>query len=83
MKCLFCKYERVHQHGKTAKGVERFKYPACAQTFTAKFIPLYYRRQVNATEVHTILPAQRESVSSRFTRYANCAVDGLERADSA
>ncbi len=65
MKCLVCEHERVHKHGKTAKGVERFKCLVCNNTFTTTFDPVYYRRQVNETEVHTILPAHREGVSIR------------------
>jgi transposase-like protein len=55
----------VHKHGKTAKGVERFKCPVCAQTFTATFDTVYYRRQVSASEMHTILQSHREGVSIR------------------
>jgi transposase-like protein len=65
MKCPFCEHERVHKHGKTAKGVERFKCPVCNNTFTTTFDTVYYRRQVSETEVHTILQAHREGVSIR------------------
>ncbi len=65
MKCPFCEHERVHKHGKTAKGVERFKCPVCDQTFTATFDTVYYRRQVSASEMHTILQSHREGVSIR------------------
>lgn len=65
MKCPFCEHERVHKHGKTAKGVERFKCPVCNQTFTTTFDTIYYRRQVSAAELHTILQSHREGVSIR------------------
>jgi transposase-like protein len=65
MKCPFCQHERVHKHGKTAKGVERFKCPVCHNTFTSTFDTVYYRRQVSETEVHTILQAHREGVGMR------------------
>lgn len=65
MKCLFCDHDRVHKHGKTKKGVEGFKCPACRNTFTATFDTLYYRRQVSEAEVHTILQSHQEGVSIR------------------
>jgi transposase-like protein len=65
MKCPFCQHERVHKHGKTAKGVERFKCPVCNNTFTSTFDTVYYRRQVSEAEVHTILQAHREGVGVR------------------
>jgi transposase-like protein len=65
MKCPFCDHERVHKHGKTQKGVERFKCPHCQSTFTTTFDTLYYRRQVSEAEVHTILQSHQEGVSIR------------------
>jgi transposase-like protein len=65
MKCPFCDHERVHKHGKTKKGVERFKCPACTNTFTETFDTVYYRRQVSETEIHTILQSHQEGVSIR------------------
>lgn len=65
MKCPFCDHERVHKHGKTKKGVERLKCPHCTSTFTATFDTLYYRRQVDEAEVHTILQSHQEGVSIR------------------
>jgi transposase-like protein len=65
MKCHFCDHERVHKHGKTKKGVERFKCPACGNTFTATFDTLYSRRQVSEPEVHPILQSHQEGVSIR------------------
>jgi transposase-like protein len=65
MKCPFCDHERVHKHGKTQKGVERFKCPACTNTFTETFDTVYYRRQVSEAEMHTILQSHQEGVSIR------------------
>jgi transposase-like protein len=65
MQCPFCDHERVHKHGNTAKGIERFKCPVCAQTFTSTFDTLYYRRQVSEAEVHQILQSHQAGVSLR------------------
>jgi transposase-like protein len=65
MRCPFCDHERVHKHGKTLKGVERFKCPACQQTFTQTFDTVAYRRQVSAAEMDTILQSHPEGVSLR------------------
>jgi transposase-like protein len=65
MRCPFCDHERVHKHGKTLKGVERFKCPACQQTFTQTFDTVAYRRQVSAAEMDTILQSHQEGVSLR------------------
>jgi len=65
MKCPFCDHERVHKHGKTAQGVERFKCPNCNNTFTATFDTVSYRRQVSEAEIHTILQSHQEGVSIR------------------
>lgn len=65
MQCPFCEHEPVHKHGKTAKGVQRFKCPDCQQTFTQTFDTIYYRRQVSETEVHTILQSHQEGTSLR------------------
>lgn len=54
MRCHACEHERVHKHGKTTKGVERFKGPRGQQTFTQTFDTLYYRRQVSESEIHSI-----------------------------
>jgi transposase-like protein len=55
MRCPFCEHGRVHKHGKTLKGLERFKCPACQQTFTETFDTVACRRQVSAAEMDTIL----------------------------
>jgi transposase-like protein len=65
MQCPFCEHQRVHKHGKTAKGVDRFKCPACGHTFTTTFDTIYYRRQVSQAEVHQILQSHQEGVSLR------------------
>lgn len=76
MKCHFCDHERVHKHGKTKKGVERFNCPACGNTFTATFDTLYYRRQVSEAEVHTILQSHQEGVSIRgISRVSQRSID--------
>jgi transposase-like protein len=65
MRCPFCDHGRVYKHGKTLKGVERFKCPACQHTFTQTFDTVAYRRQVSAAEMDTILQSHPEGVSLR------------------
>lgn len=69
-----CKHDKAHKHGRTAKGVQRFKCPECSQTFTETFDTLYYRRQVSEDEVQMILQSHSEGTSlrgvSRITRRA-------------
>ncbi len=55
MECLLCGHEKVHKHGKTAKGIQRYKCPDCRQTFPENLNTLYYNRQLSSDEVHTIL----------------------------
>lgn len=65
MECPLCGHHKAHKHGRTAKGHQRFKCPACQQTFTETFDTLYYRRQLAPEEVHTILQAHSEGSSLR------------------
>lgn len=65
MPCPLCGHEKVHKHGKTSKGSQRYLCPHCHQTFSETFDTLYYRRQVNPAEVHTILQSYAEGSSLR------------------
>jgi transposase-like protein len=51
--------------GITSKGSQRYFCPACKQTFTDTFDTIYYRRQLQADEVHTILQSHCEGSSLR------------------
>lgn len=65
MECPLCGHHTAHKHGRTAKGHQRFKCPACDQTFTETFDTLSYRRQLAPEEVHTIWQAHSEGSSLR------------------
>jgi transposase-like protein len=65
MQCPFCGHGKLHKHGRTRKGRQRFKCPKCQQTFTESFDTIYYRRQVSQQEVHTILQSHSEGSSLR------------------
>jgi transposase-like protein len=65
MQCPLCGHDKAHKHGRTPKGVKRFKCPQCNQTFTETFDALYYRRQVSEAEVHTMLQSHSEGASLR------------------
>ena len=65
MNCPFCGSSKVHKHGQTSKGSQRFLCPQCKQTFTDTFDTVYYRRQVTPEQVETILQAHAEGSSLR------------------
>ncbi len=65
MNCPFCESPKVHKHGQTSKGSQRFLCPQCKQTFTDTFDTVYYRRQVTPEQVETILQAHAEGSSLR------------------
>jgi len=65
MNCLLCGHDKVHKHGKTEKGQQRYKCPCCGKTFPEHFDSLYYGRHLTQEEVHTILQAQTEGSSLR------------------
>jgi transposase-like protein len=60
MSCLLCGHDKTHKHGKTSKGSQRYFCPVCKPTFTDTFDTIYYRRQLQADEVHTILQSHSE-----------------------
>ena len=65
MKCLLCGHPRAHKHGKTAKGIQRYKCPHCSKTFPENIDTLYYNRHLSSDEVHTILQSHAEGNSWR------------------
>jgi len=65
MECLLCSYEKAHKHGKTTKGVQRYKYPCCGQTFPDNLNSLSYNRHLSLEEVRTILQSHSEGSSLR------------------
>ena len=65
MNCLLCGHDKVHRHGKTEKGQQRYKCPCCGKTFPEHFDSLYYGRHLTQEEVHTILQAHGEGSSLR------------------
>jgi transposase-like protein len=65
MNCLICGHGRVHRHGKTEKGRQRYKCPSCGKTFPEHFDSLYYGRHLAQEEVHTIIQAHAEGSSLR------------------
>jgi transposase-like protein len=83
MQCPLCGHDKADKHGRTPKGVQRFKCPQCNQTFTETLDTLYYRRQVSEAEVHTMLQSHSEGASlrgvSRITRRAYNTVVSVVR----
>jgi transposase-like protein len=65
MKCLLCGHDKARKHGKTTKGIQRYKCPHCRQTFPANLNSLYYNRHLSPDEVHTILQSHAEGSSLR------------------
>lgn len=65
MECPYCDHPKAHKHDRTSKGSQRFKCPKCDRTFTETLNTLYYRRQVRAEEVETILQCHSEGSSLR------------------
>ena len=83
MNCPFCEYPKVHKHGQTSKGSQRFRCPNCHRTFTDTFDTLFYRRQITPQQAETILQAHAEGSSlrgiSRIGRRAYGTVVSLVR----
>lgn len=65
MQCLLCGSPKTHKHGKTSQGSQRYRCPHCQQTFSETFDTLYYRRQISAEIVQTILQSHTEGSSLR------------------
>ena len=65
MNCLLCGHDKVHRHGKTQKGQQRYKCPCCGQTFPEHFESLYSGRHLTQEEVHTLLQAHGEGIRLR------------------
>ena len=86
MQCPYCDHPKVHKHTQTSKGNQRFKCPQCGKTFTETLNTIYYRRQVTAEEVETILQSHAEGRRlrgvSRVSHRAYGTVVSLLRATS-
>ena len=65
MQCRLCGHEKIHKHGKSEQGQQRYYCPHCGKTYTESFDTVYYRRQVSPAEVHTILQSHAEGSSLR------------------
>ena len=63
MECPYCDHPKVHKHGKTSKGSQRFKCPQCNQTFSETINTIYYRRQVDSQELDTVRQCHAEGSS--------------------
>ena len=83
MKCLLCGHDKIHKHGKTSKGSQRYYCPNCRQTYTETLDTIYYRRQVKAEKIRIVLQAHSEGSSlrgvSRTTKLAYNTVVSLVR----
>ena len=76
MKCPLCGHEKLHKHGKTSKGAQRYFCLKCRQTFTETFDTLYYRRQVSEEEIRIVLQSHAEGSSLRgISRISRLAYD--------
>ena len=65
MDCPFCEHSKVHRHGQTSKGSQRYRCPACHQTFTETLDTLYYRRRISPDKVEQTLQEHAEGSSLR------------------
>lgn len=67
-------------------GHQRYRCPACNQTFSESFDSLYYRRHVSPEQIRQVLQAHREGSSlrgmSRTTHLAYNTVVSIVRAAS-
>lgn len=83
MECLLCGHDKIHKHGKTSKGSQRYYCPSCRQTYTETFDTIYYRRQVESDKIRLVLQAHSEGSSlrgvSRTTKLAYNTVVSLVR----
>ncbi len=86
MHCSICAHPNTHKHGKTSKGSQRYRCPACHRTFTENVHTLLYRRQVSPEQVSRVLQARAEGTSlrgiSRLTKLAYGTVVSIVRAAS-
>lgn len=86
MECPFCEYPKAHKHSKTSARHQRFRCPACRQTFTDTIDTLYYRRQLTPADIESVLQAHAEGVSlrgiARLTKHAYNTVVDVVRAAS-
>ncbi len=86
MECSICGHDKIHKHGKTSKGNQRYYCPHCQQTHTETFDTIYYRRQVEPEKIHMVLQAHSEGSSlrgvSRTTKLAYNTVVSLVRGAS-
>ena len=74
MECPLCGHHKVHKHGRTTKGSQRYYCPECLQTFTDTFDTLQYRRQIEPEKMHMVLQAHVEGSSLRgISRTVNLA----------
>ena len=65
MQCPLCGHPKAHKHGKMPNQKQRYRCPACQQTFTEQFDTLYYRRQVSPEQIRQVLQAHSEGSSLR------------------
>ena len=65
MQCPLCGHLKAHKHGKMPNQKQRYRCPACRQTFTEQFDTLYYRRQVSPEQIRQVLQAHSEGGSLR------------------
>ena len=86
MECLLCGHSKAHKHGKMPNGHQRYRCPACHQTFSETIDTLYYRRQVSPEHIRQVLQAHSEGSSlrgiSRTTQLAYNTVVSIIRAAS-
>ena len=83
---MICGHDKLHKHGKTSQGNQRYYCPNCQQTHTETFDTIYYRRQVEPEKIHMVLQAHSEGSSlrgvSRTTNLAYNTVVSLVRGAS-
>ena len=86
MECLLCGHSKAHKHGKMPNGHQRYRSPACHQTFSETIDTLYYRRHVSPEHIRQVLQAHSEGSSlrgmSRTTQLAYITVVSIIRAAS-
>jgi len=86
MECRLCGHPNTHKHGKMPNGHQRYRCPACQQTFAESFDTLYYWRRVSPHQVQQVLQAHSEGSSlrgiSRITGLAYNTVVSIVRSAS-
>jgi len=65
MECPLCGHLKVHQHGKTSNGFQRYFCPGCQPTFDERFDTLYYYRHVSPEQIDQVLQVHSEGTSLR------------------